>query len=57
MGDAILGNSEDIPHGGVCKDKFLSTLCSSDHFPNVKPFSASTWEVSDFPKAGMGGNG
>ena len=53
LGDAILGNSE-ISHitAGACKDKFLSMLCSSDHFLNMKPLGASRWEVIvTFPKS------
>ena len=37
---------------GACKDKFLSMLCSSDHFLNMKPLGASKWEVIvTFPKS------
>ena len=30
---------------GACKDRFLSMLCSSDHFPKMKALGASMWEV------------
>jgi len=50
----------EISHimAGACKDKFLSMLCSSDQFPNMKPLGASLWEVIvTFPKVGKGGIG